>query len=437
MRHERQRQPVSLLENGSKIEESYQNLQRLLDRLGSLFYRGDSTLWKKEMDELAEAVVSTLDSKPDLDVTAIDKKYLQIWKKVADVLYKGIRKPGSAEVIEKVSNALVSIFRLVDSKTNRGPADAVIKNLFNTWPWSDLKDRPRKSKKADKNEALLKKYFEQFGLDAETVFKAWYASHEKFHFTGTFFDHRFAHPVDTAMTNMMEMRRLELRHPGGPKKLINDFGVFSFARYPEGLLDDQLEQADNVTNQYGVIIGARNDHSGFCYKPESIYSLQILWEQCKARGINLRVIEVGSQREMRRKFFFLENKYNIPGNQKAAFGIVNAHSNVGLVALGGEGEELSRVKVHDVQSGNFAEDSKRFFSEGAYLVIGGCQTGAKGGLAEAAAKAMPNLHVLASPEAITSLSYRITRTDRESVPKISVTYRTGKPFSTPRDMKHY
>lgn len=421
----------------SKIEAYFKNLQISIDHLGGLFYRGDLASWKKEMGGLAEMTISVLGSESDLDGMATNKKYFQIWKKVADILYKGIHKPESEEVFEKVSSALALVCKFADSETNRGPGDAIIKNLFDTWPWSDLKQRPKKSKKSDRNEAVLKKYFAQFGLDAEIVFKAWYASHEENHPVGKLFDRHFSHPVDTAMTNMMEMRRLELKYPGGPKSLIDNFGLYSFSRYPEGMLDDQLEQIDDVVNQYGIVIVARSDHSGFDYKPESIESIKTLWEQCKAQGINLRVIEVGSQRDMRKKFFFLENKYNIPGNQKAVFGIANVHGNDSLVALGNDDTTLSYVSSQDVQSGNFAEDSKRFFSEGAYFVIGGCDTGAEGGLAEKSAKVMPNLHILASSEGVSSLSYRITKLEGERIPRISVKYKTGRLFAKEGEMKHY
>lgn len=436
MNYERERNFLGFVEKEDQFEARYKTIECLLDRLGGIVYRGNKILWEEEMSELCDIAVSIVNYDPDSERIISDKKRFQAWRKLADILYRGVHKTESEEIFEKISNTLASVLKIADPQTNRGPADAIAQNLFDRWPWSNLKERPKRTKKTDKNEVVLKKYFDQFGLDAETAFKAWYASHEENRSVAEFPHRRFSHPVETALANMIEMRRLELRHPGGPKTLVDNFGVYCFSRYPEGMFDDQLDQIDDAAEPYGIIIAAGSDHNASHYTSKSISAYKSLWRQCTQLGINLRVIEVNTQREMRKRFFYLEEKYNIPGHQKAVFGIAVGHANEKIFVLGKDSLPLSHVTSEDVSSGNFAEDSKRFFAEGAHFVIHGCGAGEKGGLAEVASNVMPHLHILACPREISGISYHLTKLEGDNVPQVSVTYDSGM-FVHRKPMSHY
>ncbi|MFZ2190345.1 MAG: hypothetical protein WA057_02580 [Candidatus Magasanikiibacteriota bacterium] len=426
-------------ETESPFVEQYKKIEGLLSELGKWqLTRGNEILREEEMDQLVDLAIEIIDSDPNLEHVLADKKLFQTWKKLANILYKGIDSNIEAGVSEKVSSALVKILKVADPKTNKGPADNVMQNLFDRWPWSDLKFKPIQTKKSDTNEAVLKKYFDQFGLDAETAFKVWYASQPKVSAFGQLpgvMDNRFNHPVNTALENIKEMRRLELQHPGGVKTLVDKFGVYCFCRYEKGVLDDQLEQVDDTAKPYGVLIGGVSDHNSSAYRNVSINTNASLWKQCKELGINLRVVEANNQRELRKRFFFLEEKYNLPRNEKAVFGVINGHSNKNLFALGKREMPLEEITTENLLSGNFVADSKRFFADGSYFVVNGCLAGEKDGIAEQGSKAMPHLHVLACPEEISEIYYRLSKSDESNVPNFSVDYKTGYFFK--KEMTHY
>lgn len=362
------------------LGEHHRTIETLLNKLDSVFYRGEVAQREAELGSLADEAMAVLIVDPNLEQSIPDKKSFKAWETLTRVLYKGLQKTDSDEMFEKISDTLALVLKVADRQTNTGPADSLVtKKLFDTWPWSDLENKPKRTRDSDRNEVILRKYVAQFGLDAETMFKAWYASKPivKVSLGG-----EYDHPVNIAEKSLLEMRRLELAYPGGPQTLANEFGVHCFIRYPQGLLDNQLAQIDDVTTPYGLIIGAASDHNGYHYKKGSRDAFKSVSDQCEGLGINLRVIEVSSQRDTRKKFFNLENRYNIPGNQKAVFGIVCGHADQEGIALGQGGSPGNSVDIKDIQTGNFVADSKRFFADGANIVIDGCLVGENGGFAQ-------------------------------------------------------
>lgn len=423
------------LEN--QFDEEYRTISRLLDRLGAWFYRGGFTLlWEEEISELADIVDLILSKDPDLKHVISDKKYFKIWGKVVKVLYSGIHKAKPKELSERLSGTLLPILGVADPETQKGPADSLFSELFSRWPWSEFlpksfnRWKPRRSEKSVKNETLLRKYFDQIGIDPELVFKAWYESNEMSSISSV------DHPVLTAQQNFLEMRRLELTHPGGPKFLMENFGVYCFARYPKGMLDAQLEQVDDHSKSYGVIISAASDHNGISYSKDHVAVLKSLLDQCRSMGVYIRVIEAGNQRDLRKRFFFLEKKYNIPGRRKAVFGLASGHANENLFALGQGDSDLEIVTGKELKLSNFVKDSKRFFEDGAYFVISGCSAGREGGFVEEASRIAPHLHFLAPSKDLRYVSSIRLAKNGSDIPTISTSYRSGL-MPLKRKMKYY
>lgn len=428
--HDKCRSVFNSPEQEFQFDEQYKTIHRLLDRLGGSFYRGNPLLWEEEISELAETADSITSADSDLKHVVSDKKYSKTWKKLAQVVYTGMHKTESEDVSEKLSNTLVHILKVADPHTNKGPADSVFSKILNRWPWSEFLPKkynffkPKHTKESDKNETVLRKYFDQIGIDPETAFKAWYESNGRA--AGGSPGVENSHPVLTAEKNMMEMRRLELQHPGGPKSLVDNFGIYCFARYPEGMLDDQLDQVDDFSTPYGIIVSAAGDYNGNSYRRKSIDTYRSLLEQCRSLGIHVRVIEANNQRDLRKRFFFLENRYNTPGKRKASFGIACGHANVNVFALGKGTSELEEITSSDLRSGNFAEDSRRFFEKDSYFVIDGCLAGKEGGFTEEASKISPHLHFLAPSKGISYMSsIKLTKNEGDTPPTISTAYRSG------------
>lgn len=428
--HDRYLAVLDSSEQELQFDEQYQTINRLLDRLGGWFYSGGTPLlWEEEISELADNADFILAKDPDLKHVISDKKYSKIWEKLAKVMYSGIHKTKSKEIFEKLSNALVLILRVAAPHSNKGPADSLFAKILSRWPWNRFlpkdydKFKPKQTEKSDKNETVLRKYFDRIGIDPEMAFKAWYESNEKA--SAGEFSNDHTHPVLTAEKNIFEMRRLELHHPGGSKVLVDNFGVYCFARYPKGMLDDQLDQFDDFTKPYGVIISAASDHNGVSYNQRTIDTYASLLKQCRSLGIHIRVMEANDQRNLRKRFFFLENKYNTQGKRKAVFGIAAGHANTELFALGKGDSELENIRSKNFKLSNFVEDSKRFFEDGAYFIIDGCMAGKKGGFAEKAAQISPHLHFLAPSEAVSCISSIKLIKNNSDVPRILITYKNA------------
>ena len=406
----------------TKLGTEYQTIDRLFDRLDGPAYLENDTLREEEIDELCTTILSILDADPSLDHIFTDPKKFKLWNRLSKTAYKCLKQTASEENARRLSHILGRTIKIADPETNISPADGVLDNLVDRWPWSDSKYAPKHTSLSEKNEAVLREYCNQFGLDAESLFRAWFASHQSINFRLGTKDGGW-HPVQTALENCLEMRRLERHRPGAPKMLVNDFGVRCFSRYPKGMLDDQIDQMEDTETPHGVVITSIGDHNGISYAGQSVNSLLSLSDQAKKLGLNIRVIETNGKVDLLKKLLFLDRKYHRSSGQKIKFGIISGHGNEEVLEIGMDRSAV--ITTEDVLTDEFRTASKRFFETGAYIALNSCLTGKEGKLAQQASASMPNLHFVASPDTVNSVIYTLTPSGEGGAPpRLSVSYQS-------------
>lgn len=423
-------------ELGEPVDYSkeYETLHRLITRLDVFIYSESEELKAEEVDELIDTVTDMLDRDPGLQHIFSEKAYMDTWKKISKIMYKQVRKSDSAEHVQQLSTLLGKVIGVANPETNKGPADSIVFSLYQKLPWGEVKGRSKETYASRIDEGILSEYLSSLGLDAKKVVQMWYASNQSVD-VGSMISHveESTHPIKTAYGNMLEMRRLELQAPGGPKKLVEDFGVYCFRRYPKGMLDDQLKYIDDVDTPYGTMIVSIGDHDGALYVARG--SRKALLDQARDQGVRIRVVEVTNKIDLIRKMMHLEKTYNDPGKQKAAWGIIEGHSNETAIDFGVDGSSISTISMEDVSSESFGKAAQRFFEDGATIVVNGCSVGKNKGIAQEASAHMPGLRIVASPGNVSGVSYEL-HADGQMPPTLTASYRTMTvPFL--RDMNTY
>jgi len=414
-------QETHSLEKPSEFGAEYEMISRLLDRLDNIVYLDNETQQEEEVDELCSTVLSIMDADPYLEHVISNQNKFKLWEKLSKTIYKYLQKTNLNENTERLSVILGRVLKIADPETNKSPADNVLINLLKQYPWSNLKHTTKETRISERNKTVLLEFCNQFCLDAETVFNTWFASHQNPSSTTA---NRGGHPILTAYHNCIETRRLESHYPGGPKKLIEEFGVYCFSRYPKGVLDNQLDQADDAKTPYGVVIASIGDHNGILYGDASYNSLNSLLQQCRKAGYNLRVIESDSKVGLLKKLLFLDKKYHTPTGQKIEFGVISGHGNRDVLEMGAD--PSSPITLEDVLSDDFKRASERFFEPGANIVINSCLVGKENGLAQQASASMQNINITACQNSISGAYYSLTPSvDGKSPPELTVKYKTG------------
>jgi len=413
------------LEENSEFLDEYESINRLLDRLDTKMYLENKELQEEDIDELCTTVLFILDTDPGLEHILSDPKKFNLWKNISRVASKYLKKTELEENATRLSSILGRILSIANPETNKGPADKVLLGLLEKWPWGDSKYAPKfaskRSEKTKRSEAVLNEYCNQFGLNAEKLFHAWYSSHQECNPLVNPFDTRAVDPVLSVRNNLMEMRRLELHQKGAPKTLVEDFGISCFSRYPEGMLDDQIDQIDDVDTPYGLVVSSIGDHSGTFYRKSALDSINSLLRQCKNLGHNLRVIETDGNVDFLKKLLVLDKKYNKPTGQRIKFGVINGHGNEEAMQIGMD--HSSVITTQDVLSNDFKRASQRFFEEGAPIVLQACLVGKKDKLAQLASDSMPNLNIIASPDKVRSVVYTLSAPKEDGLPpRLSAKY---------------
>ncbi|MFM2330675.1 MAG: hypothetical protein RLZZ26_182 [Candidatus Parcubacteria bacterium] len=223
---------------------------------------------------------------------------------------------------------------------------------------------------------------------------------------------------------------LERRKPGVAKQLFDDFGIANFARYDEEMLLRQAEMSE-VSTPYGVIIYPEADWNGAFFN--TMAPLARAAEQLRGGGIETRIIEAGSQKELARCLLSLDKRY-APDGHKISFAIIGGHGSEHSIALGNtadippplpDEQEGDLIKRHPRDSGTFTTSdilsgkgirrgARELFVDKAPVVLVSCSTGVAGGIGETASAAV---------------DWDITGPDRPTnVDKINVTFRKpGEP----------
>lgn len=201
----------------------------------------------------------------------------------------------------------------------------------------------------------------RMGLDAEKFYDA--DKNEKLNVKENF------------INNILAAQALESSLPGSVKRLAEEYGIQSFARYPKKLLLRQLEKEDDKETPYGVILNPREDWNGGFYGDRGVFS--DFSDSARDEKMNVRVFECESKLDVAKKLIRLHRKYGV--GQKIQFAIVGGHGDKGLLEFGQE--ERKTLKKDDLGK-KAIQELRSFFVENATIVLNSCSTGDDFGLGE-------------------------------------------------------
>lgn len=225
--------------------------------------------------------------------------------------------------------------------------------------------------------------------------------------------------------NIVAAQALERSAAGSVKKLVSDYGILTFARYPKDVLLKQIEKEEDTESPYGVVLYPREDWNGAFYgSPEKFSELASSGE---VAGMNVRIFECEGKIDAVKKLIALNRKYG--SHQKISFALVGGHGNSDAFSFGVW--DKNRVFKGDL-TGHASEELRKFFDEEATLVLNACSTGGDLGIGEM----MSRLHAIKviAPDVPTALrSIRVDRKEGHLV--VSVGYRQTEDGSNA--LRHY
>ncbi len=131
-------------------------------------------------------------------------------------------------------------------------------------------------------------------------------------------------------SNLWGIRNLEAIRPGSAAVLSKEFGIANFGRYDKKMLLRQLEMKDKDV-RYGIVVYPEADWNGAF--SENRTQLAQASEQLRNGGIETRIVEAGSQRDLARRLLSLQRKNSASG-KKFAYAIVAGHGSENSIVLG-------------------------------------------------------------------------------------------------------
>lgn len=366
------------------IRAAYQDIHTLLAEVQESPYRQREQLLLANAESLLDTVDVVLRTDPSLVHVSDSKVARAEWKKIGSALFKLVCVADEPKILDKSLTTLAQALTTVDDQ-HASPVDDVIVPCLSEFPLDPNNPAAPLDSKRHRIELLLEAACSQYGMNGKRLFSAWYDSHKKTTVNGN--------PRLAALKNFRALRGLEQHNPDAAKTLADAFGVLCYARYPDGLLEEQLHHIEDSESPYGIIIAPRDDYNGSSYGDKK--ALQSLWEQVREAGYRLRVIECATKMGLARQLLTLDKRYNQPIGQQAAFGVLLGHTNESVISLGTD-KLRGRIDMTDIITSAFNKGRHRFFAPGATLVTTGCLLGRPGQLAEQAATAL-DITILASP----------------------------------------
>ncbi len=207
----------------------------------------------------------------------------------------------------------------------------------------------------------------RLGLDYGTFFDA-----DKYHDPKKF--HRSIE--ENFVVNVVAANELEKALPGSVKRLADDYGILTFARYPKELLLWQLEQEEDREHPYGVILYPREDWNGAFYKGRRL--LEDLASPANQAAMNVRIFECTGKLDVTKKLIRLNRRYG--EKQKIGFALVGGHANLKQMHFS-SAHGLGQVREENLSPVILAE-LKTFFSVDATVVFQACSIGGDDGLGQ-------------------------------------------------------
>lgn len=199
----------------------------------------------------------------------------------------------------------------------------------------------------------------EWGLNAESLFKAWsesYTSHEY----GEYFH----------VSNIIAMMELEKLRPGICKTLYDEFRIADFERYPQEALVAQYDNRDKDM-PYGVLVAAREDHNGSLSSGNDRIRRK-LYTDLTALGYGLRIYE-DDGRYVLKSLQAAASRYG--DKNKISFVLIHQHGSED--AIGEDSRAVTKVHVRralEHADNRRIREVRDYFVENPTLILASCST---------------------------------------------------------------
>lgn len=241
------------------------------------------------------------------------------------------------------------------------------------------------------NEGDLKKeefsqFIASYGLDPDTLTKAWTESYSEGWNDLKKNDHDGGKRnfFTILFKNIENMAYLEGKKPGSTKILYEQFGITDFGRYNAGDLLSQTEQANNNESEYTVVVLARSDYNGAFY--ETSHLLHAFTKEMNQHGYLVRVVEVADKLSLYKKLAQMDKHYNQDGQNKIIGAVIGGHGSPNSINFGAGNDYKNRLMTDDfliaeyqdkygLRKTNPINRVSGFFQDNPQIILWSCSTG--------------------------------------------------------------
>jgi hypothetical protein len=179
--------------------------------------------------------------------------------------------------------------------------------------------------------------------------------------------------------NLKVITELEEAKKGTTLFLYREFGILDFGRYPSALLLKQVEEVEDTSKPWGVIMYPRNDWNGAFYADKDAF--EELLTSVKGE-FSLRVVECEGKRDVARNLIKLDRKYNPSdgSGHKVSLAIIGGHGTENTIRFGGD-DDRHVLRTEDLLGKGTAKASQ-FFEVNPTIILVSCSTGAEKGIGQ-------------------------------------------------------
>lgn len=181
-----------------------------------------------------------------------------------------------------------------------------------------------------------------------------------------------SHFAFDSKANLNAMLDIEHEIPGGVRRLLKEYGIVEFRRYPPDVLLTQLRE-ESLQQPYGIIMLAQADHNGAFDQNKEV--LQKLYEQTRGH-YGLKVFEVDGVYQMARDFVALDKRYG--ATNKISFAVIGGHGEENTIFFGdgrSKGRFQDRTFEKEDLQGQGVQRVAAFFEPNPNIVLISCSTG--------------------------------------------------------------
>lgn len=263
---------------------------------------------------------------------------------------------------KRTPETFLTLLKLLDKKSDQEIEE--VSYFFSRLPFVLANDEKfhYDNTMAVKTKTLLGVKLANIGIEPVKVLNIWYRYEKTME--------------DEVLKNLQNVLKLEAKHPGSIKNLRESYGITHFGRYPSELLEDMIENENEKTLPYGIILYPADDWNGAFLKNYDIFYK--LRDQLKGK-YNIRVVECEDQKDVTRKLALLDGKYG--NDQKISFAVIGGHGEKDSIALGNSSKYNTVFSTSNL-SPTRVRKGKEIFVENPSLILVSCSTGQNQGIGE-------------------------------------------------------